>query len=170
MLATAVRNVLIRDLEGLSCQVEAYPDDRLLWKLAPGISNSGGTLVLHVTGNLRHYVGAVLGGTGYVRDRDAEFSSRGIPRAVLLEGIEAARRSVHETLTGLEPEQLAVRYPERVGGQSLRVGDFLVHLATHSGYHLGQVDYHRRLIAPGAGPLGMVPAGGLPPFPPDREP
>ena len=82
-----------RDLRALRREVEAYPDERDLWAQVPGVSNVAGTLVLHLAGNLQYYIGAVLGGSGYVRDRPAEFARRDVARSELLREIEAARTS-----------------------------------------------------------------------------
>lgn len=141
-----IRTVLARDLRALAREVDAYPSDDLPWRTAPGTSNSAGTLVLHLAGNLEHFIGAVLGGTGYVRDRDAEFATRDLTRAELRGRIEAAAQSVDATLAQLLPERCEAEYPIPVGGGKLRTGDFLLHLATHLAYHLGQIDYHRRAL------------------------
>lgn len=141
-----IRNVLARDLRALAREVDAYPDDEALWRAAPGISNSGGTLVLHLLGNLQHFISAVLGRTGYVRDREAEFTTRGLTRAELRRKIADAAEAVDATLARLAPEQCEAEYPVPVGGRKLGTGDFLLHLATHLAYHLGQMDYHRRML------------------------
>jgi hypothetical protein len=126
--------------------VEAYPDDRGVWQEVPGISNVAGTLVLHLAGNLQHYIGTRLGQTGYVRDRAAEFARRDVPRSELLREIEAARVAVKSTLSGRAEPDIAAEYPEAVGGARVATGDYLIHLATHFAYHLGQIDYHRRVV------------------------
>src|SRR5437764_673264 len=89
-LSTWIAGILVRDLRALRREVEAFADERDLWRVPPGIGNSAGTLALHLAGNIRHYIGAVLGGTGYVRDRDAEFALRDVPRTDLLADIDAA--------------------------------------------------------------------------------
>jgi uncharacterized damage-inducible protein DinB len=111
-----------------------------------GISNSGGTLVLHLVGNLRSYVGRVIGGDGYERDRPREFSARGLPRAELLRDIDLAIAAVDRALPLLTADALAAEYPLAIGPVRVNTQDFLVHLAVHLGYHLGQVDYHRRIV------------------------
>jgi hypothetical protein len=68
--------LLVRELETFAREVELFPDDESLFKTLPGVANSAGNLGLHVCGNLQHFVGAVLGNTGYVRNRDAEFAAR----------------------------------------------------------------------------------------------
>jgi uncharacterized damage-inducible protein DinB len=158
MLVAAVTAVLNRDLQTLRREVEAYPDERQLWKVAPGITNPGGTLVLHLLGNLQHYIGRQLGGTGYVRDRPAEFSRRNVPRAALLQEIAAAERAVARLAT-LDAGTLQKEFPEAVGGSMINTAEFLVHIACHFTYHLGQIDYHRRLITGQNTPVpGLRPA------------
>ena len=137
---------LRRELRSLRLELEAYPDEKLIWALPPGLPNSAGTLALHLAGNLRHYVGALLGGTGYVRNRDEEFAARDVPRAVLLEQIAEAEAAIAATLPGLSDEQMAQPFPEPIRDQHLQTGEILVQLAVHLAYHLGQVSYHRRVI------------------------
>jgi len=146
MLAAAITAILDRDLRALRREIEAYPDERRLWELVPGVSNSAGTLSLHLAGNLQHYLGAQLGGTGYVRDRPAEFARRDVPRAELLSQIEAARRAVNTGLSRLDPSALEREYPEMIRGVRIQTGEHLVHLVAHFAYHLGQIDYHRRMV------------------------
>jgi hypothetical protein len=142
----ALAAILDRDLATLRREVEAYPDERDLWREIPGVANVGGTLVLHLTGNLQHYFGARLAGTGYVRDRPAEFARRNVPRSELLREVDAARAAVKTASTAVDAAQLAADFPETVGGSRVRTADYLVHLAVHFAYHLGQLDYHRRVV------------------------
>jgi hypothetical protein len=138
--------MLDRDLATLRREVEAYPDERALWREVPGIANVGGTLVLHLTGNLQHYFGSRVAGTGYVRDRPAEFTRRNVPRTELLREIEAARTAVKAASMNVTEAQLAADFPELIGGSRVAAGDYLAHLAVHFAYHLGQLDYHRRVV------------------------
>jgi hypothetical protein len=161
MVKDAIGSILDRDLRALRREVEAYANEADLWRPAPGISNPAGTLVLHLAGNLQHFFGARLGQSGYVRNRPAEFSRRGVPRVELLREIEAARNAVTAALAGLEPSQLAAEYPETIADARLTTGEFLLHLATHCAYHLGQIDYHRRLVTGSESTVGAMGAGEL---------
>lgn len=152
----SVRALLDRDLEALGREVEAYSDDALPWVRIDGLPNPGGTLVLHLCGNLRHYVGAVLGHSAYVRDRPAEFSATDIPRTALVALVEQTRSEVAHALEQVTPEILDRAFPEPVGGMTLQCGDFLLHLASHLAYHLGQLDYHRRFVTGEAAGVGAV--------------
>ena len=136
--------LLVRELDALRREVELYPSDAAVWREVPGLPNSGGTLVLHLVGNLRLFIGDALGRTGYVRDREAEFSVRGTPRKELLDLIAVARSEVTGAMRDLDPTALPAQFPIAVGGVSLPTGMFLLHLLSHLGYHLGQIDYHRR--------------------------
>ncbi|MBA3345210.1 MAG: DinB family protein [Gemmatimonadales bacterium] len=146
MLVQSVAAILERELRALQRELEAYPDERELWRLPPGVANSAGTLTLHLTGNLQHYLGAVLGATGYVRDRPAEFAARDVPRVKLLREIEAARAAVRAGTARLREEDLKADFPEVLGGARIQLGEYLVHLVSHFSYHLGQIDYHRRVV------------------------
>ena len=145
-LAADIASILDRDLRTLRREIEAYPDEGQLWQELPGQPNTAGTLALHLAGNLQHYIGARWGGTGYVRDRAAEFARRGVSRAALIGDIEAARSAVALALSRVSAGELAQDYPEEIGGTRVRTGEYLVHLCTHMAYHLGQVDAHRRAV------------------------
>lgn len=138
--------LFVRDLDTLKREVELYPDDESLWVERTGLPNTGGALVQHLIGNLRHFIGATLGQTGYVRQRDLEFSSRGASRATLLDGIAAARQDVETTLERLPLSELDLPFPLQIGGHDVRLGLWLMHLSTHLAFHLGQIDYHRRAV------------------------
>ncbi|GAB3241198.1 hypothetical protein GCM10027346_36320 [Hymenobacter seoulensis] len=146
MLVETLRILFDRDLQKLQQEIEAYPNEQALWHLAPGIRNSAGNLCLHLLGNLNTYIGTELGHTGYRRDRDREFSARDIPRIELLAGIAETRRVVDAALTPLTEAQLASPYPVLVWEAPTSLGYLLVHLTTHLAYHLGQINYHRRLL------------------------
>jgi uncharacterized damage-inducible protein DinB len=156
-----IANIITRELRALVREIQSYPNDEALWQTPPGVTNSAGTLVLHLAGNLQHYVGAKLGGSDYVRDRQAEFSRRDVSRDELVREVEKALQAVDGTLPQLGEGKLAVDFPEAVGGHVLRTEEFLLHLATHLAYHLGQIDYHRRLAAAKSGPIGAVAAREL---------
>jgi DinB superfamily len=152
---TWVRRMMRRDLGTLATQLDAYPDDTSLWKVVPGIVNPGGTLALHLVGNLRHFVGGQLGKSGYLRDRDAEFTRRNATRKELRDLATVAQQEVDRTLAQLDPAALDRPYPLPIAGATLSTGQFLLHLAGHFGYHLGQLDYHRRIVTRGTVVTGM---------------
>lgn len=153
LLGEDYAHILGRDLSALAAQVEKYPDDASLWRVSGSILNPAGTLVLHLVGNLLHYVGGVLGGTGYARDRDAEFSGRDVSKAELVARVAACRETVVGVLAALPDEAFASPYPgalpPHLAGASTH--RFLLHLSGHFMWHLGQVDYHRRLLVEGPG-------------------
>ncbi|HEV8263902.1 MAG TPA: DinB family protein [Gemmatimonadales bacterium] len=156
-----IQTVMTRELKALRREIEAYPSDADLWRLVPGIANPGGNLALHLAGNLQYFVGAVLGGTGYKRYRDAEFGSRDVPRAELVQQIDRAIAAVETGLARVNDADLGKPYPEPIGGVMPTTGAFLAHLAVHLGYHLGQVDYHRRIITGEGKTVGALPVAEL---------
>lgn len=161
MSADAVRRCLLRDLEALGAELDAYPDDASVWSKPAGYSNAAGTLVLHCCGNLRHFVGATLGNSGYQRNRDAEFSTRDVSRADLHAIIEATCDEVDAALRALPPAEMDHPFPLPIDGNVVPTGRFLVHLAVHLTYHLGQMDGHRRIVTGEARPVGAVSAAAL---------
>jgi uncharacterized damage-inducible protein DinB len=144
MTIAILRAMLRRDLAGVRREVEAYPDEESLWRPVQGVPNMGGTLALHLAGNLQHFFGAVLAKDGYVRDRDAEFARRNVSRTDILRGLDAALASIEKTLNGMDDLDLQLPYPELIAKRKVNTGVFLTHLVVHLGYHLGQLDYHRR--------------------------
>ena len=159
--SAALGTMMVRELTSLRQEVEAYPSDADLWRVVPGIVNSGGTLALHLAGNLQHFVGAILGGSLYVRNREAEFTTRDLSRADVVRLVDDAIAAVQLTFRNLDPADLGLQYPEPVAKVHLNTGDFLTHLASHLAYHLGQVDYHRRIVTGNPATVGTVAPGKL---------
>jgi uncharacterized damage-inducible protein DinB len=141
-----IRLVLVRELTAFQREIEMFPDDELVWTAPPGISNSAGNLALHVAGNLQHFVGAILGGSGYVRTREREFSRRSGTRAELVQELARASEVVSRVLPGVPTEALSRTFPDRVYGIEVPTRLFLLHLVTHLAHHLGQTGYLRRVV------------------------
>ena len=146
MNAEIIAKLLQRDLEKLKQELLQYRDETLIWETVAGISNSAGNLCLHLVGNLNTYIGAELGQSGYIRNRELEFSQKDIPREELIQKIEGTIEVVTQTLDRLPAEALAQEYPLLVLKEKTSTGYFLTHLAVHLGYHLGQINYHRRIL------------------------
>jgi hypothetical protein len=146
MLATFT-SLFERDLNKLTEEINLYKSEDDLWKIKEGISNSGGNLALHLVGNLNHFIGATLGNTGYMRERDKEFSLKNIPRKTLVEKINNISIIIKNTLPTLSPEILERDFPVKINNETFSTEYMLVYLLIHLSYHLGQVNYHRRLIS-----------------------
>jgi uncharacterized damage-inducible protein DinB len=140
------RAILRRDLGSLRRELDLYADDAQPWQAVPGLANAGGTLALHLAGNVRHFIGARLGASGYVRDRAAEFAERDVPRARLIALVDAATQEADAALAALDPARLAEPFPDPVAGVRVVTGDLLLHLLVHFTYHLGQLNAHRRIV------------------------
>ena len=143
----SITTIIERDLKKLEEEIKLYPTEASLWILHGAIKNPAGNLCLHLCGNLQHYIGAILGGSGYIRDRDREFAVRHIIREDLLSEIQQTREAVRSAMEKLDPNTLEQTYPEQVFSYSMTTSYFLIHLASHLGYHLGQINYHRRLLS-----------------------
>ncbi|THF86556.1 DUF3224 family protein [Deinococcus sp. KSM4-11] len=155
-LSAELRALFLRDLDSLERELDLYPDDASVWQAVPGQPNTAGTLILHVAGGTQHFLGAAVGGSGYVRDRAAEFARRDVPRAELRAELAAARQAVTAALTRLTDADLARPYPARLTDHDLSGRLTLLQLATHLAYHLGQVDYHRRAVTGDATSAGTL--------------
>lgn len=135
-----------RDLQRLEEEINLYQSEEAIWKLGGEIKNTAGNLCLHLCGNLQHYIGANLGHTSYVRNRENEFAAKGISKAELVAEVQKTRQTVRETLETLKPSVLEAEYPERIFDYPTTTAYFLIHLTAHLNYHLGQVNYHRRIL------------------------
>lgn len=147
MLHHTLSELFARDLRVLANEINLYENEADLWIVRDGINNSAGNLCLHLLGNLQHFIGALLGNSGYVRDRDREFSDKNVARAELLAGIDATIDIVSRTLNQLPAAQLEEDFPVKKRDQTVSTEHMLLHLFGHLSYHLGQVNYHRRLCA-----------------------
>jgi len=146
MLIENLRELFRRDLNKLKTEISLFKQEEKIWQVGQDITNSAGNLTLHLIGNLNTYIGAELGKTGYIRDRDAEFALKNIPRNVLLEKLDATIAVVDRSLQEIKPEDLENDYSLMVFERKMTVGYFLLHLAMHLAYHLGQVNYQRRFF------------------------
>jgi hypothetical protein len=146
MITTALIELFERDLQRLKTEIELYKDEDNLWVLKEGISNTAGNLCLHLLGNLNHFIGATLGNTGYVRHRDDEFSLKNIPRQDLLINIDNCILVVKSTFSKLSDADMEKDFPLEKHGTIVNNMHMLMHLYAHLSYHLGQINYHRRLL------------------------
>jgi uncharacterized damage-inducible protein DinB len=145
-MTESLKSLFDRDLKRVQNELSAYSDERLIWTTSKGISNSAGNLALHIAGNLQHFVGAIIGETGYVRKREEEFSKDGLSLQEVLHELDFTRVVVSESLEKLNEGQLSHNYPISVFGEEMTTEWFLLHLIGHLNYHLGQINYHRRIL------------------------
>lgn len=143
----ATTKIMLRDLDKLEKEISLYPTLISLWVIQSDIKNSGGNLCLHLCGNLQHFIGSILGNSGYVRDREKEFSLRDISAKDLVLEVIKTKEAIKHTLTKLDPLMLEKDYPVPVFQEPMTTMYFLIHLTAHLEYHLGQINYHRRLTA-----------------------
>ena len=141
-----IKSSLLRDINKLKKEIEAYKNPKNIWAVEKDISNSTGNLCLHLIGNLNQFIGAALGNTGYVRNRDEEFTIKDIPSGELINKINDTISVVNETLNNLKDEELNEEFPILFANQKISTGSMLINIVTHLNYHLGQINYHRRLL------------------------
>lgn len=135
-----------RDLTKLKNELKSYKEEADIWKIQDGISNSAGTLAIHLIGNLNHYIGANMGNTGYERDKEGEFTLRDIPLEEILMQIEETRQVITKALLEFPEDWFYRKYPLEEFGYPMTYEYFMTHLVGHLNYHLGQINYHRRLL------------------------
>ena len=146
MLTETLKSLFNRDLNKLKVEIESYENESQIWAIDKNISNSAGNLCLHLIGNINTYIGAELGKTGYIRNRPLEFSLQDVPRSEIISKIDETILVVNNTLDSLTEADLKAIYPQIVFEKEMTTEFFLFHLSTHLAYHLGQINYHRRLI------------------------
>ena len=146
MIIESLKTLFNRDLNKLKTEIELYQNENDIWKIQKGIANSAGNLCLHLVGNLNTYIGAEFGKTGYIRNRALEFSLKDIPRAELIQKIEETIVVVDNALNTISEEELKMEFPLLVFKDKTSTEFMLIHLTTHLAYHLGQINYHRRLL------------------------
>jgi uncharacterized damage-inducible protein DinB len=151
-----IHHIMVRELRGMKNELLAYQDEGDIRRSVPGLPNTAGTIALHVAGNLQHFVGAQLGKSGYVRDRDAEFGRREVSVAEIVDELDKTIAALDATFARLEEKAMDRPFPQEIAGVRPTVGEFLVHLVAHLAYHLGQIDYHRRCITGDATTAGVL--------------
>lgn len=146
MLVQIINQLLIRDLGKLRNEIEQYRNESKIWFIEKSIANSAGNLCLHLVGNLNTYIGTVFGKTDYVRNRDLEFSQKDVPKLTLLKMIDDTILVVQQSLENVNDVQLEEEFPLLIWQEKTSTAYVLMHLTTHLTYHLGQINYHRRLL------------------------
>ncbi len=131
-----------RGLDKLNTEILSYKSDAIFWKVEWEIKNSGGNLSIHIVGNLNHFIGAVLGNSGYIRERDKEFSLKDVSREQMTDEIKTLKSVVKRVFSTLTEKIYSIP----VFGEEMTIAYFLIHLFGHLNYHLGQINYHRRLL------------------------
>lgn len=135
------------DLDRLVVELKAYSDETIIWKTSAKVNNSAGHLSLHLIGNLNHFIGRMIGSKDYTRNRDQEFNGSPISVTSIIEQIDATKAIVNSSLLNIPATTLDDRFPQDVFGFEMTYRYFIMRLAGHLSYHLGQISYHRRLMA-----------------------
>jgi uncharacterized damage-inducible protein DinB len=135
-----------RDLNKLKIEIQSYQNETKIWYTDKEISNSAGNLCLHIIGNLNTYIGAQIGKTKYIRNRELEFSNKDVPKSVLLAQIDDTILMLNQSLKTVSNEELQKEYPLLIFENKTSTEFLLIHLTTHLAYHLGQINFHRRLL------------------------
>lgn len=145
MLSSEIADLYARDLQRVAQELRAFPDTDAIWKTAPGVTNAAGTLALHLEGNLREFIGRQIGNVDYTRDRPLEFSARGVAQDELIGRVESVGKLIPNVIEGLSDGDLAEVRADPIAGVQGSVQMILIHLHAHLNYHLGQIDYLRRV-------------------------
>lgn len=136
-----------KDLDKLKEEISLYQKDEQLWQLKGNITKSAGNICLQLTGSLQHYIGAVLGDSGYVRNKEAELRVKNVPRSKLLEDIDSTRSAITDALEQLSKNELLKNYPIPVFEENVTTEYYLIHLLCDLNFNTGQISYHRQLLS-----------------------
>lgn len=156
MFIEHIHYTMVRELEGMKRELLAYQDEADIWRPVSGLPNPAGTIALHAAGCLQHFVGAQLGDSGFVRDREAEFSRRDVSVAEIAGELDQTIAALDATFADLAEAAMDRPFPQEIAGVRPTIGEYLVHLVSHLAYHLGQVDYHRRCVTGDATTAGVL--------------
>ncbi len=146
MLASEFKKLYGRDLDRLMTELEAYPNEESLWIKVDGINNTAGNLFMHLCGNLQHFIGAILIQSGYERKRDFEFNGK-VSLTELKSEIEKTQQTLDDFFSNSADDRYQDEYPLQPFGYAMTTRYFLIHLHSHLNYHLGQINYHRRILS-----------------------
>ncbi len=144
-LPSELKALFERDLDRLKIELNSYESEEDLWKIAGDIKNSAGNLILHICGNLKHFVGATLAKNGYERDREFEFSGT-VTKEELTNNITETNEVLGAFFDAVSVDDMSDPYPLQPFGYPMTKSHFLLHLYGHLNWHLGQINYHRRLL------------------------
>lgn len=161
MLLEDLKAIYLREVATLERELDLYPDDASVWKELPGLPNPAGTLFLHLAGNLQHFFGAALGKTGYVRNREAEFTRRNVLRSELKKELAGARQGVLAAFANLREDSLTQVFPVNFADADFSTRLTLLQFLSHLAYHLGQIDYHRRVVTGNSASANAIAASDL---------
>jgi uncharacterized protein DUF1572 len=146
MLNSILTNFYERDISKLIAEVNLFRDEKNLWRTQGSVKNSSGNLVLHIIGGLNYLIGTILAHNGYVRNRDLEFIKKDVDRKELVAQLEELILMINKTINALTPEDIEVEYPIFFDKPQTSVSYVLLQLLLHLNYHLGQVNYLRRIL------------------------
>jgi hypothetical protein len=135
-----------RDLDKLIEEINSFKTENDIWKTKDGINNSAGNLTMHLFGNLNHFIGKTLANTDFVRKREEEFSVKDIPREKLVSDLKFLKETIKNTLPKLSEENLKKDFPLQIRDQTFSTENMLIFLLAHLNYHLGQINYLRRIL------------------------
>lgn len=135
-----------RDLNKLVDELNSFKSEQSLWITEGNIKNSAGNLTVHLIGNLNHFIGTIIGESGYIRNREEEFLVKNVPRDQLIQQLHETKSIIKGSLQKMDKGKLSQYYPIDVFGEKMTYEFFLIHLVAHLNYHLGQINYLRRLL------------------------
>jgi len=146
MTNSEIASLYERDLRNLIKEIMSFRNEENLWKTYGTIKNSSGNLALHIIGGLNYLIGTTLAHTGYIRNRDQEFTDKEMGRKLIVEQLEELIPMINQTVNSLTPEQLESTYPRFFDKEDATNSYVLTQLLLHLNYHLGQVNYLRRIL------------------------
>jgi uncharacterized damage-inducible protein DinB len=150
-LYETVAHGLAEYYEYVAAQVHKWVDpvsDEQFWRKPYPYGNSIGHLVLHLTGNLNYYIGARVAETGYVRDREREFTDVQPPRKEeALRAFDRTITMVVATIRKQTAEDWGKAYTAEREPEARNRMQIFIRCASHAYHHVGQMVYLTRELA-----------------------
>jgi hypothetical protein len=146
MITIVLIELYKRELEKLKLEILSYESDELLWKQFEGTVPAG-NICLYLTGNLQHYIGNIVGDSGYIRNKEAEMKARNLSRERLTEEIDATRNTVVNTLEEVSKTDLQKIFPTNEFEEPVTTEYYLIHLLKNFSFYFGQIKYHHQLVS-----------------------
>ena len=144
-LASVIANDLANYYEYVAKQLHKWVDplsDEQFWHNPYAYGNSVGHLLLHLTGNLSYYIGARIADTGYVRDRNREFTeTQRPPKEQVLREFDRTIALVVATIRKLSAEDWTLEYSAELEPEAKDRFAAFLRCAGHAYHHVGQIIY-----------------------------
>lgn len=147
MITTVLIDLYSREIERLKTEITAFEADELLWKQPDAQIPAAGNTCLFIAGTLQHFIGNMIGDSGYIRNKEAEMKARNLSRERLIEEVDNTKRVVVDTLEQVTKADLQKVFPTKEFEEDVTTEYYLIHLLKNLSFHIGQIAILRSLVS-----------------------